>query len=124
MILTISFDRLVDWCNPILQTIIIGFGIMLLIILFVYAYSQENSNNPVNRRSISSDFAPNTRSRKSSLRSPREDKQRSDQEGYRRGMEDAIFGDSYHYIRGVKGSDSYRNGYIRGYEENCWCDED
>lgn len=39
-------------------------------------------------------------------------------DGYRRGRMDAIFGDRYDYIHGVKGSDSYRNGYVTGFEHN------
>lgn len=56
-------------------------------------------------------------------KSKQKSSRQSDQEGYRRGMEDAIWGDSYHYYRGVKGNDSYRNGYTRGYEENSWEDD-
>lgn len=39
-------------------------------------------------------------------------------DGYRRGRMDAVFGDRYDYIHGVKGSDSYRNGYVTGFEHN------
>lgn len=46
-----------------------------------------------------------------------EDKAKSYNDGYRQGMEDAIYGDRYRYTRGVKGSDSFKSGYQRGFEE-------
>ena len=46
-----------------------------------------------------------------------EDKAKSYNDGYKQGMEDAIYGDRYRYTRGGKGSDSFKSGYQRGFEE-------
>lgn len=122
-----SFILLLEISNKLYWNIIWFCFLVFSIILLVLAFAYSKKHNGEHEYG-GSYYHPNSgdsqyRRNKSSFRSEREDKQRSDQEGYRRGMEDAIFGDSYHYTRGVKGSDSYRNGYTRGYEENCWDDE-
>lgn len=41
--------------------------------------------------------------------------------GYADGRADAVQGDRYRYISGVEGSDAYKNGYTRGFEQNEHC---